>query len=508
MRSRIDIDHALADPNLLGAALGNLTPWKVWRIVLRAAFALGLGTEEDCAIFQEVSGGRPLPAKRVRELWAVVARRGGKSRMAAAIGVYLALFVPRNLAPGEVGEVTIIAATREQASVVFKYIVGFLQASPVLRQEIEAVTQTEVRLRGNVVLSTRAGSYRTIRGRTLLGAIVDEVAFLRDETSAMPDIETYRALLPALATTGGMLIGISTPYRRIGLLYQKHRDFFGVDDPDVLVVAGNAQRFNPTLDTGVIERARASDPESARSEWDGEFRIDISGYLDDATIEAAVNYGRPLELPPQPGLVYRCFVDASGGRHDHYTLAVGHKEGDRVIIDVIRGIAPPFDPQEATEQYAKLAKEYRCLSVTGDNFAQEWVAAAWSKCGVRYVKSELPKSQIYLECVPSWTRDLVSIPDHKRLLRELRLLERHTHRSGRDTVDHGKSGSDDYANAVAGVLRDLSSQLSYFEALIRATAEEDEDPNSEAARAARDQAYRNEFAARIFHLSGGQCWPK
>ena len=98
---------------------------------------------------------------------------------------------------------TIIAATREQASVVFKYIVGFLQASPVLRQEIEAVTQTEVRLRGNVVLSTRAGSYRTIRGRTLLGAIVDEVAFLRDETSAMPDIETYRALLPALATTGG-----------------------------------------------------------------------------------------------------------------------------------------------------------------------------------------------------------------------------------------------------------------------------------------------------------------
>ena len=249
MRTRIDIDRALADQNLLGAALGDLTPWKVWRIVLRAAFALGLGTEEERAIFEEISGGRPLPAKRVRELWAVVARRGGKSRMAAAIGVYLALFVPRNLAPGEVGEVTIIAATREQASVVFKYVVGFLQASPVLRQEIEAVTQPEVRLRGNVVLSTRAGNYRTVRGRTLLGAIIDEVAFLRDETSAMPDIETYRALLPALATTGGMLIGITTPYRRIGLLHQKHRDYFGVDDPDVLVVAGNAQQFNPTLDT-------------------------------------------------------------------------------------------------------------------------------------------------------------------------------------------------------------------------------------------------------------------
>jgi hypothetical protein len=59
-----------------------------------------------------------------------------------------------------------------------------LQASPVLRQEIESVTQSEIRLRGNVVLSTRAGNYRTVRGRTLLAAIIDEVAFLRDETRA------------------------------------------------------------------------------------------------------------------------------------------------------------------------------------------------------------------------------------------------------------------------------------------------------------------------------------
>ena len=34
------IDKVLTDPRLLGAALGDLTPWKVWRVVLRAAFAL------------------------------------------------------------------------------------------------------------------------------------------------------------------------------------------------------------------------------------------------------------------------------------------------------------------------------------------------------------------------------------------------------------------------------------------------------------------------------------
>jgi hypothetical protein len=67
-------------------------------------------------------------------------------------------------------------------------------------------------------------------------------------------------------------------------------------------------------------------------------------------------------------------------------------------------------------------------------FDETWVKAAWSNAGVSYARSDLPKSQLYLECVPLFTRGLVKLPDHAKLLRELRLLERHTHRSGRDTV--------------------------------------------------------------------------
>ena len=48
-----------------------------------------------------------------------------------------------------------------------------------------------------------------MRGRTLLCAILDEVSFWRDDASANPDVETYRAILPSLATTNGMLVGIS-----------------------------------------------------------------------------------------------------------------------------------------------------------------------------------------------------------------------------------------------------------------------------------------------------------
>jgi hypothetical protein len=52
--------------------------------------------------------------------------------------------------------------------------------------------------------------------------------------------------------------------------------------------------------------------------------------------------------------------------------------------------------------------------------------------------------------LPLFTRGAISIPDHPVLLRELRLLERQTHRGGKDSVDHPKRGNDDFANALCG----------------------------------------------------------
>ena len=70
-------------------------------------------------------------------------------------------------------------------------------------------------------------------------------------------------------------------------------------------------------------------------------------------------------------------------------------------------------------------------------------------------------SEIYVESLPLWARNAVSIPKHPKLIRELRLLERRTSRIGRDAVDHGRNGSDDYANSVVGVLVGLGATPRY-----------------------------------------------
>jgi hypothetical protein len=172
----------------------------------------------------------------------------------------------------------------------------------------------------------KTGSFRTIRGRTLLAVVGDETAFWRDETSAQPDVEIYLACIPALAHSGGMFVGISTGYRKVGLLYDKWRAHFGQDSDEVLVIQGGSTQFNATLDQVVIARAQAADSEAAEAEWLGGWRFDLASFLDEATIECVIDYGRPLELPPRK-ISYTAFIDPSGGPHDHYTPCIGHREG-------------------------------------------------------------------------------------------------------------------------------------------------------------------------------------
>jgi hypothetical protein len=347
----------------------------------------------------------------------------------------------------------VLAASKDQARTIRHYAEGFLRSSPVLAGMIDDVTADEIRLRGGIVIVIHPANFRTVRGRTLLACVFDEISFWRSEESASPDTEVYRAVVPALATTNGMLVAISSPYRRIGLLHQKHRDYFGQDDDGVLVIQGESTSFNPTLDRDIIRRAKTDDPESALAEWDGQFRSDLAQFLDDATIDGAIDERRPLELPPRAGVRYSTFVDASAGRHDAFTICIVHQEDDeRYIVDVVRGRHPPFDPTTVAAEFAALAKEYGCSEVCGDNFSGEWVVQAFLAAGTTYRRSALPKSGLYLEGLPIFSRGAVSIPNVPRLIRELRLLERRTSRVGRDIVDHGTGSSDDYANVVFGAL--------------------------------------------------------
>lgn len=182
-------------------------------------------------------------------------------------------------------------------------------------------------------------------------------------------------------------------------------------------------------------------------------------------IDQAIDRSRPLELPPFSGVFYRAFTDPAGGvGGDSYVLCIGHKHGQYFIVDALRGTAKgkKYDPVEVTREYAQLCKEFRIHSVVGDGYSAEWCRSAWRAENVTFVRSDLSASEIYLEALPLFARNLVKLPEHATLIKELRLLERRTARSGKDTISHPKNGNDDFSNACCGCLQQLSSRLGVY----------------------------------------------
>ncbi len=302
-------------------------------------------------------------------------------------------------------------------------------------------------------MTIATNSFRQVRGRTVLLAILDECAFWRDDTSVSPDVETYRALMPSLATLpGSMLIGISSPYKKAGLLYDKWKAPFGKDDDRVLVIQATSLQLNPTLDPAIVEQALADDPAAARAEWLGEFRPDIGGYVPLELIESAVDWGVTVR-PPRQGISYCGFVDAASGTgKDSFAVGIAHTDADAVILDLCHEIKPPFNPQSAVDEVAAILQSYGCFSCRGDKYSAGFVIEAFGRNGITYEYSEIDRSGLYISALPLFTAGRARLIDNPKLVAQFASLERRTSAGGRDQVDHGRNAHDDAANASAGAL--------------------------------------------------------
>jgi hypothetical protein len=438
---------------------GDPDDWWAWRVALKAMSGLPMD-ERELELFQRCTG-RDVPSDRpCKEAWLIVGRRGRKSAMAAMMAVYQAVFVDWSdcRAPGETVRVLIVANTKDQAGLVRSYAEAVLRSRPGLEQLIIGNDTESITLKTGVEIKCVANSFRTIRGSTVVCAIFEEVAFWRSDESANPDKEILRAVTPSMMTVPrSVLIGISSPYAKRGLLYERYRDYYGRDDNRVLVWQAATEEMNARADPEEIARAYADDPEAAAAEYGARFRDDLSTFLD-ADLLAKIVRTSPRELEPDPRLSYHAFADPSGGRGDAFALAIGHVDQDGCrVVDVVRAKRAPFDPAVVVHEMAELLKSYQLRRVVGDAYSGEWVVSAFRAEGIAYRSAAKAKSAIYLDALPLFTQGRVELPDERPLLVELSALERRTTRNGRDSVDHGRGGRDDLANAVCGLLVELDT---------------------------------------------------
>jgi len=452
MKNLISMREALRRPEYFGAVLAG-DSWANWRVLLIAIAGEELD-ETEAGAFKALSGRAGAPVEAAREFWAVVGRRGGKSRSMAVLAAWLAACKDYRgiLAPGERGQLQVLSATRDQAGNLFNFIVGIFEESRALRGLVESKTADTLCLKCHIDIVVRPASFRSTRGSTCVGVLCDEISFWRSEDSSNPDTEILRALRPSLMTTNGPLVAISSPYSRHGELWKAYRKHFGKDGSRALVVKAASEIMNPGLDRAFIDAQYEDDPISAAAEYGAEFRSDVAEFVSMDVLEACTADG-VFELPPISDASYVAFVDPSGGSSDSMTLAIAHRDKFGTgILDCIRECRPPFSPESVVDEFCSTLKQYHIIKVCGDRYAGEWPRERFRMCGVTYELSEKPKSDIYRDMLPLLNSRKVQLLDDRRLISQLHGLERRTARGGKDSIDHAPGAKDDLANSVAGVL--------------------------------------------------------
>ncbi|MEQ8791773.1 MAG: hypothetical protein RIC55_36255 [Pirellulaceae bacterium] len=451
----MNIIKAIHDARLFRPFLGDkLDSWRNWLTALRVVYGEPINTLPACNVVHQCTGreANHLPKAGFDTALFLTGRRSGKSRVAAIIGAYEAVLAGHEakLSRGERGIVPIISPSKSQSRIVHSYLRSIFE-TPLLAREVVTDTKEGFELRSGTRIEILAGDWRTIRGFTLLAAIVDEACFFGydAESKIKSDTELVRAIQPSLATVGGKLIAISSPYAKKGWCHKQYQTHYGNNSGNVLVWNCPSRTMNPILPQRIVAAAIAEDLQSAKSEYLGEFRDDVGQFLPREVIEGLVIGGRS-SLLPQSGNRYVAFADLSGGRGDDAALAIAHKEGRTVVIDLAKRWRPPFNPHHVVSLMADELKRYGIYRVTGDNYAAEFVATAFGANDIRYTKSEKPKSALYVELLPRLCSGDIELPDDEALVTQLASLERRTRSGGRDIIDHPPGGHDDLANAVAG----------------------------------------------------------
>lgn len=246
--------------------------------------------------------GDDLPMGRRAVVAAVCGARAGKSYVLVALRLVHGMLV-RDVSrlPAGVRAAALIIAPRDDLRMeVFRYALGAVRAKPELVDMLVSATADAFVLRrpdGYEVefktgVATSGGT--AARGQWWTDFALDECAFFRDSSFKVNDEELFRAG-SARVLPGGQTIIASTPWAEAGLLHRMWK----TRPSDTTVIHAPTLALNDSETTrAIIERARQSDPDNARREFDAEFMTSgTTVFFEGATIDAAMT-DEPFELRP------------------------------------------------------------------------------------------------------------------------------------------------------------------------------------------------------------------
>lgn len=430
----------------------------------------------------------PLEARGVLAL--VAGARAGKSYVVGALRLlHLALTVSLvSLAPGQRAVGVIFAGDPRQREECFRYALGAARSHPDIKAMIQGPARDDEDFSGSeFALKRRDGTVNieslppkpgggSGRGRSLVGALLEECAFFQDADHKVNDVDVFKAVT-ARILPGGQVVLSSTPWAEAGLLYEE----FAANHPSPKCAArhltskGHPHRaiaaHAPTLllrdvefTRAVVARETARDPENASREYGAQFlSLVATQFFDAAAIAGAVDESLEAGAPRSPHSIAAIGGDLGFVNDCATTAAVERSHAGYALLAYTERKPTPTERLKPSEVFAGMisqAQTYNCDEIVADGHYAESAREAFGEANV--VLIELPGGGIGKADVYSVTRHVLGegelrLPNDPRLLQQLREVKKRPLPGGGYAIESPrkpKGGHGDIVSAlVAGVWR-------------------------------------------------------
>jgi hypothetical protein len=453
-----------------------------------------------------------------RHVVAIVAgARGGKSYLGALRLLHAAVTVPLDsLAAGERAVALCIAPDLRLARQAVRYAIGAAKA--LVPAMIEGETADGVTLKradGHLVSieclpATRGGS--SVRGRSLVAALLDESAFFRDEGAVVNDQDVFRAVTPRVVP-GGQVVVASTPWTEVGLLWQLSREY---GRPRTCLAAhAPTSLLRPDPRTrAMVERERARDPANAEREYDAQFmRAGADSFFSAEAIDECLDEDLDAATASPAGSVVLVGADL-GFRKDASACVVLRVEHGVAIVAETLELRPargaPLVPSQVCAAFARLARKHGADRVMTDSFAIETAREHWAALGVAPL--EAPAGQPGKVATYERARDLLAegrvrlSPAHKDLRAQLlAVTARPTSGGGLSIVTPRRAGAahGDVASALVLALWQAARHLRRSRQPYRPISRPEPDYRSAAHQfRAPERSTSGDFELEVDHATG------
>ena len=480
---RIPFGESIVEPKLLKARFDSLSvPQQVW---LKVTYGLPLTTEAELHVWaatqeQVVTDDLGYPVsylpheyvpQKYSQAWAVLGRRSGKTdTFAATITAYEACCGGHEqfMRKGQRAMCFQVAQDLRMARYSLHFIRAALESSPLLKQMIVEVTADRIDLRNGMTIATVPPTVKSVRGYSAPVFVFDEVgSWYQESDSANPDYEIYRAALPSqLQFPDKLVVGIGTPWNKVGLLYKMYSAGTGgwkIPDPmpkdeyrNLLVMhAGTAAAENPLVTREFLEEERSRDPEAFAREELAQFQDSISGFIPVAAVDRAISAGL-FERQPHPHLHYVAALDA-GFRRDSFTFHIVHADAaGHVTQDLVREWRPkpgtPLHPEPILVDIAHLCQAFHVKLVYGDQYQLESLQSLARHYGLSIMGFDLTgrsKAKVMGNLQQLFLQQRIHLLDHYETARQIKTLERKLSEGGNVQVSAPAGLRDDIAMGLA-----------------------------------------------------------